>query len=86
MDLFTLVGEGSRLAVNAKWLGHLAERQLGEDGHPRKVGCFMLQYKCQYAPVQVQNTTVSCQKHGTQVLLNVFCQHLMGTTPRSCLV
>ena len=37
VDLFTLVDDGMRLAVNAKWLGHLAERQLGEDGHPRKV-------------------------------------------------
>jgi len=37
VDLFTLVDSGERLAVNAKWLGHLAERQLGEDGHPRKV-------------------------------------------------
>jgi hypothetical protein len=39
VDLFTLVDDSSRLAVNAKWLGHLAERQLGEDGHPRKVCC-----------------------------------------------
>jgi hypothetical protein len=37
VDLFTLVDGGARLAVNAKWLGHLADRQLGEDGHPRKV-------------------------------------------------
>lgn len=37
VDLFTLVDDGKRLAVNAKWLGHLADRQLGEDGHPRKV-------------------------------------------------
>ena len=49
MDLFTLVDGGARLAVNAKWLGHLADRQLGEDGHPRKVRlvclcCFALCY------------------------------------------
>ena len=37
VDLFQLDGDGSRLGVQEKWLGHLAERQLGEDGHPRKV-------------------------------------------------
>ena len=37
VDLFTLVDEGGGLEVNAKWLQHLQERLLGEDGHPRKV-------------------------------------------------
>lgn len=38
VDLFQLdKGTPQRLAVHSKWLGHLAERQLGDDGHPRKV-------------------------------------------------
>ncbi len=37
VDLFQLEGDVNRLGVQQKWLGHLAERQLGEDGHPRKV-------------------------------------------------
>ncbi|KAK9806100.1 hypothetical protein WJX72_001362 [[Myrmecia] bisecta] len=37
VDLFTLTEDGSKLMVNAKWLQHLQERLLGEDGHPRKV-------------------------------------------------
>lgn len=39
VDLWSLEGEpGKRtLTVNAKWLQHLQERLLGDDGHPRKV-------------------------------------------------
>lgn len=37
VDLFTLTAGGGALTVNAKWLQHLQERLLGEDGHPRKV-------------------------------------------------
>ena len=37
MDLFTVSEDGKELTVNAKWLQHLQERLLGEDGHPRKV-------------------------------------------------
>ena len=36
VDLFTLVEGAEALEVNAKWLQHLQERLLGEDGHPRK--------------------------------------------------
>lgn len=36
VDLFALAKEGEALTVNAKWLQHLEERLLGEDGHPRK--------------------------------------------------
>lgn len=36
VDLFTLTDSGDALTVNAKWLQHLEERLLGEDGHPRK--------------------------------------------------
>lgn len=36
VDLFTLTESGDALTVNAKWLQHLEERLLGEDGHPRK--------------------------------------------------
>ena len=37
IDLFTLAEGGQRVVVNPKWLQHLQERLLGEDGHPRKV-------------------------------------------------
>lgn len=37
VDLWALSEEGSALTVNSKWLQHLQERLLGEDGHPRKV-------------------------------------------------
>ncbi len=37
VDLFTLTEERGALTVNSKWLSHLQERLLGEDGHPRKV-------------------------------------------------
>jgi hypothetical protein len=37
VDLFALTPDGAGLTVNAKWLQHLQERLLGEDGHPRKV-------------------------------------------------
>ena len=37
VDLFTVSEDGKELTVNAKWLQHLQERLLGEDGHPRKV-------------------------------------------------
>ena len=37
VDLFTLTPDGQALTVNAKWLQHLQERLLGEDGHPVKV-------------------------------------------------
>jgi hypothetical protein len=37
VDLFTLSPDGEALTVNAKWLQHLQERLLGEDGHPVKV-------------------------------------------------
>ena len=36
VDLFALAREGEALTVNAKWLQHLEDRLLGEDGHPRK--------------------------------------------------
>lgn len=36
VDLFALAREGEALTVNSKWLQHLEERLLGEDGHPRK--------------------------------------------------
>lgn len=36
VDLFALANEGEALTVNSKWLQHLEERLLGEDGHPRK--------------------------------------------------
>lgn len=36
VDLFALSPDGASLTVNAKWLQHLEERLLGEDGHPRK--------------------------------------------------
>jgi len=36
VDLFALAKEGEALTVNSKWLQHLEERLLGEDGHPRK--------------------------------------------------
>lgn len=38
VDLWELADEGNALTVNAKWLQHLQDRLLGEDGHPRKVG------------------------------------------------
>ncbi|KAL3153768.1 hypothetical protein ABBQ32_013356 [Trebouxia sp. C0010 RCD-2024] len=37
VDLFTLTEDRTKLVVNVKWLQHLQERLLGEDGHPRKV-------------------------------------------------
>ncbi|DBA96032.1 TPA: hypothetical protein ACH3X1_001533 [Trebouxia sp. C0004] len=37
VDLFTLTGDRNKLVVNVKWLQHLQERLLGDDGHPRKV-------------------------------------------------
>lgn len=36
VDLFALTPEGQALTVNSKWLQHLEERLLGEDGQPRK--------------------------------------------------
>jgi hypothetical protein len=36
VDLFMLTADGKALTVNSKWLQHLQERLLGEDGHPRK--------------------------------------------------
>lgn len=36
VDLFALACEGEALTVNSKWLQHLEDRLLGEDGHPRK--------------------------------------------------
>ncbi|WIA33521.1 hypothetical protein OEZ86_006646 [Tetradesmus obliquus] len=36
VDLFALTPDGAALTVNGKWLTHLEERLLGEDGHPRK--------------------------------------------------
>eukprot|EP00884_Botryococcus_braunii_P009363 jgi/Botrbrau1/18428/Bobra.0072s0020.2 len=36
VDLFSLTEDRTALTVNAKWLQHLQERLLGEDGHPRK--------------------------------------------------
>ncbi len=39
MDLFTVSEDGAELTVNAKWLQHLQERLLGDDGHPRKARC-----------------------------------------------
>lgn len=41
VDLWALTPEGDALTVNAKWLQHLQDRLLGEDGHPRKVRCMM---------------------------------------------
>lgn len=35
VDLFALT-QNDALTVNSKWLQHLEERLLGEDGHPRK--------------------------------------------------
>lgn len=37
VDLFTLTEDRNKLVVNVKWLQHLQERLLGDDGHPRKV-------------------------------------------------
>ncbi len=37
VDLWSLSEDGTCLTVNAKWLRHLQERLLGDDGHPRKV-------------------------------------------------
>ncbi|GAB4814795.1 hypothetical protein N2152v2_001841 [Parachlorella kessleri] len=37
VDLFCLTHERGALTVHPKWLTHLQERQLGEDGQPRKV-------------------------------------------------
>jgi hypothetical protein len=39
VDLWSVAPDGTSLTVNAKWLQHLQERLLGEDGHPRKVRC-----------------------------------------------
>ncbi|BDA41097.1 probable inactive ubiquitin carboxyl-terminal hydrolase 54 at C-terminar half [Coccomyxa sp. Obi] len=36
VDLFSLINEHTKLTINAKWLQHLQERLLGEDGNPRK--------------------------------------------------
>ncbi|GAX74273.1 hypothetical protein CEUSTIGMA_g1722.t1 [Chlamydomonas eustigma] len=36
VDLWSLVNEGKTLTVNEKWLQHLQDRLLGDDGHPRK--------------------------------------------------
>ncbi|EFJ48600.1 hypothetical protein VOLCADRAFT_104654 [Volvox carteri f. nagariensis] len=36
VDLWSLNEESNSLTVNAKWLQHLQERLLGEDGHPRR--------------------------------------------------
>ncbi|GLC41576.1 hypothetical protein PLESTM_001216400 [Pleodorina starrii] len=36
VDLWSLTEETSSLTVNAKWLQHLQDRLLGEDGHPRR--------------------------------------------------
>lgn len=38
VDLWALTPDGPGLTVNSKWLQHLQDRLLGEDGHPRKVG------------------------------------------------
>jgi hypothetical protein len=37
VDLWELADGGNSLTVNKKWLQHLQDRLLGEDGHPRKV-------------------------------------------------
>lgn len=39
VDLWALASSGNALTVNSRWLGHLQDRLLGEDGHPRKVCC-----------------------------------------------
>ncbi|GIL82776.1 hypothetical protein Vretimale_8343 [Volvox reticuliferus] len=36
VDLWSLSEENNSLTVNAKWLQHLQDRLLGEDGHPRR--------------------------------------------------
>lgn len=36
VDLFSLTADKQSLTVNPKWLQHLQERLLGEDGHPSK--------------------------------------------------
>mmetsp|Transcript_9701 Transcript_9701/g.26290 ORF Transcript_9701/g.26290 Transcript_9701/m.26290 type:complete len:665 (+) Transcript_9701:145-2139(+) len=36
VDLWALANDGNALTVNARWLQHLQDRLLGEDGHPRK--------------------------------------------------
>ncbi|GLI67376.1 hypothetical protein VaNZ11_011557 [Volvox africanus] len=36
VDLWSLNEENNSLTVNAKWLQHLQDRLLGEDGHPRR--------------------------------------------------
>lgn len=38
VDLWAITPNSSGLTVNGKWLQHLQDRLLGEDGHPRKVG------------------------------------------------
>jgi len=37
VDLWMLAEDGNALTVNARWLQHLQDRLLGDDGHPRKV-------------------------------------------------
>lgn len=37
VDLWAVTDNHDSLTVNSKWLQHLTERLLGEDGHPRKV-------------------------------------------------
>lgn len=37
IDLFSLTPDGESLTVNPKWLHHLQERRLSEEGQPRKV-------------------------------------------------
>lgn len=37
IDLFSVTGDGTLMAVNPKWLQHLQERRLSDEGQPRKV-------------------------------------------------
>ena len=36
IDLWSLSPDGNSLLVNARWLNHLQQRMLGQDGQPKK--------------------------------------------------
>ena len=41
VDLWALANNGAALTVDSRWLAHLQDRLLGEDGHPRKVRVYV---------------------------------------------
>ncbi len=75
VDLFTVSEDGKELTVNAKWLQHLQERLLGEDGHPRKARGPLL-----YSPESAASTATSAptlRAHPTGMQLKAQMEHIM---------